>query len=1019
MGQNSHVNISIDEAKAVAVALEFYNINVEAKPLPGEVDYNFRLTTAEGLRYLLKISREATDVSELVFQESLMNHLATQDLPFSIPQLVPTIEGDFRTIWVDAEGVTRWVRLQTWVEGRMLSEVNPRTSDLFYNWGKAVGQLTESLNGFDHEEAHRIYKWDPSQTLYSRKYLEFIEDVRHRKIAAYFWDLFEDSTLPRLPSLRMGVNYNDAHEHNLLVDYNYKSPSISGIIDFGDALYTHKINELAIACAYACMYVPDPLLAAVDVIRGYHQYFPLLENEVEVLYSLIAARLLITVSNAAWNRHEEPNNEYLSIHEKPAWQLLEKWMEISSSLAHYRFRDACGWEPCTKLSQFNKWIDGRPKLFPLIDFENRRICELDLSVGSLSLGNNSNYLEIEKFKRHIIRIIEDQDASIGVGGYGETRPLYTSDSFQSIGNDGALWRTVHLGLDLWLDSGAAVYAPLSGVVHSCANNQGDCNYGPTIILEHAVSTSFTFYTLYGHLSVESLEGIEVGQVIEGGSLIAHVGTDRVNGNWPPHLHYQIILDDLGLHGDFPGVAFPNEKKTWLSICPDPRLLILELEENKNAIPFERISEIIEIRKEKLGPSLSVSYDAPLHIVRGYGPYLFDIDGRRYLDTVNNVAHVGHEHPRVVKAAQQQTAVLNTNTRYLHENIVKFAEALLDKLPPELCVVHFVNSGSEANELAIRMAKTYSGYKDMIAIEVGYHGNTGACIDVSSYKFEGKGGGGAPEHTHILPIPDVYRGMHKDVEQPGVAYSNYVNEIIKNIREKGRGVAGFIGESIISCGGQVMLPEGYLKHIYSRVRAAGGLCIADEVQVGFGRVGKHFWGFELQDVIPDIVTMGKPIGNGHGLAAVVITRAVADRFANGMEYFNTFGGNPVSCAIGLEVLRVIKDEGLQQNAAEVGMYLKGKLQELQSEFTVIGDVRGEGLFLGFELVRDRNSLEPADFEASYIANRMRERGILMSTDGPFHNVIKIKPPMVFSKSNVDFLIDNLRLVFKEDFLQRLQ
>ncbi|MCL4115894.1 UNVERIFIED_CONTAM: hypothetical protein GTU68_053517 [Idotea baltica] len=476
-----------------------------------------------------------------------------------------------------------------------------------------------------------------------------------------------------------------------------------------------------------------------------------------------------------------------------------------------------------------------------------------------------------------------------------------------------------------------------------------------------------------------------------------------------------MLDDLGLQGDFPGVAFPHERNTWLSLCPDPRLLIIQLEEYDDQNKSNGLSEILEIRKDNLGPSLSISYDRPLHIVRGYGQYLFDIDGRRYLDTANNVAHVGHEHPRVVKMAQQQMGILNTNTRYLHENITSFAKTLLDKFPPALCVVHFVNSGSEANELAIRMSKTYSGYKDMIAIEVGYHGNTGACIDVSSYKFKGKGGNGAPEHTHILPIPDTYRGIHKDADNPGEVYSNYVEGVIKNIQEKGRGVAGFIGESIISCGGQVVLPEGYLERIYKSVRAAGGLCIADEVQVGFGRVGSHFWGFELQGVIPDIVTMGKPIGNGHGLAAVVTTRTVADAFANGMEYFNTFGGNPVSCAIGLEVLRVIEEEDLQNNAAEVGSYLKEELEELQREFQIIGDVRGAGLFLGFELVRDRDSLEPADLEASYLANRMRGRGILMSTDGPYHNVIKIKPPMVFSKPNVDFLVENLRSVLREDFM----
>lgn len=415
--------------------------------------------------------------------------------------------------------------------------------------------------------------------------------------------------------------------------------------------------------------------------------------------------------------------------------------------------------------------------------------------------------------------------------------------------------------------------------------------------------------------------------------------------------------------------------------------------------------------------MSISYRKPLHVVRGYMQHLYDDTGRRYLDTVNNVPHVGHQHPRVVRAAQRQIAVLNTNTRYLHENIVRFAEELMATFPPELCVVHFVNSGSEANELALRMVQAYTGQKDMVAVEVGYHGNTGGCIGISSYKFDGKGGQGVPPHTHIVPIPDTYRGLYRTDPEAGRKYAAHVQQAIEKVQAPGRNIGGFICESILSCGGQIVLPEGYLQEAYRHVRAAGGLCIADEVQVGFGRVGEKFWGFELQGVVPDIVTMGKPIGNGHPLAAVVTTPAVAAAFANGMEYFNTFGGNPVSCAIGREVLNVIRDEDLQANALQVGKYLSAGLRDLQQRHPAIGDVRGPGLFLGFELVKNRETLEPATAEAGYLANRMRELGVLMSTDGPFENVLKIKPPMCFSEQDADFLVDSLDKVLGEDFLQR--
>ena len=346
--------------------------------------------------------------------------------------------------------------------------------------------------------------------------------------------------------------------------------------------------------------------------------------------------------------------------------------------------------------------------------------------------------------------------------------------------------------------------------------------------------------------------------------------------------------------------------------------------------------------------------------------------------------------------------------------------MLEHFPPELCVVYLTNSGSEANELALRMARNYSGRYDMIALKVGYHGNTGAVIDVSSYKFDGKGGRGAPPTTHIVPMPDTYRGAYRENDaEAGRKYAAHVKAAIEKLAAEGRQIAGFIGETILSCGGQIAPPSGYLREVYHYIHAAGGLCIADEVQTGFGRVGSHFWSFEMQGVIPDIVTMGKPIGNGHPLAAVVTTRTIADAFANGMEYFNTFGGNPVSCAAGRAVLAALREEGLQENALRTGNYLSRCLSDLQKRHPIIGEVRGSGFFQGIELTTDPESRKPATAQASYLANRMRAHGILMSTDGPFGNVMKIKPPMCFDRKNADFLVDTLEKTLKEDFLTRLK
>jgi len=471
-----------------------------------------------------------------------------------------------------------------------------------------------------------------------------------------------------------------------------------------------------------------------------------------------------------------------------------------------------------------------------------------------------------------------------------------------------------------------------------------------------------------------------------------------------------------MEGDFPGVCRASERAVWKSLCPDPNL-ILGVPAAELADPWLAPEAILDVRHEHIGKSLSVSYKKPLKIVRGFMKYLYDETGRAFLDGVNNVPHVGHSHPRVVEAVQRQMAVLNTNSRYLHDNLARFVERLTAKCPPPLSVCFIVNSGSEANDLALRMARQYTGRYDMIVVDGAYHGHLTSLIEISPYKFAGKGGAGRPQHTQVVPVPDLFQGAYRYGDNDAaVHYAGDADAAIAAIRSEGREPAGYIAESLLSCGGQIVLPDGYLSEVYRRVRAAGGVCIADEVQVGFGRVGTHFWGFETQGVVPDIVTMGKPIGNGFPLAAVVTTPQIAAAFANGMEYFNTYGGNPVACAAGLAVLDVIADEGLQRNALETGGYLQAGLERLKEKHAVLGDVRGKGLFIGFELVTDRKTQGRGTPQAAYIAERMREEGILVSTDGPHKNVIKIKPPICFAKPEADLFLATLEKILGEDPLR---
>ncbi|MEM7052863.1 MAG: aminotransferase class III-fold pyridoxal phosphate-dependent enzyme [Acidobacteriota bacterium] len=415
-------------------------------------------------------------------------------------------------------------------------------------------------------------------------------------------------------------------------------------------------------------------------------------------------------------------------------------------------------------------------------------------------------------------------------------------------------------------------------------------------------------------------------------------------------------------------------------------------------PFSK-SEILAARQRHVGPSLSVSYRQPLHFQRGRGPYLFDQDDRPFLDLVNNVCHVGHCHPRVVAAAQRQMAQLNTNTRYLYAGLTEYATRLTAKLPEPLSVCYLVNSGSEANELALRLAQCHTGRDRMVVLEGAYHGHTGRLIELSPYKFRGPGGRGEPTgDVTVVPAPDSYRGRYRAMT-PATGRL-YAAEVESALAAAATSPAAFLAESLLSCGGQVEPPPEYFAGAFAAVRAAGGLCIIDEVQVGFGRVGDAFWGFELQGVVPDVVVMGKPIGNGHPLAAVVTTPEIASSFDNGMEFFCTFGGNPVSCAVGLAVLDVVEEEGLQERARRLGQRFRSGLEELATRHPLIGDVRGRGLFLGVELVRDRSSLEPAATEAQAVVEAAKQQGILLSTDGPLHNVIKIKPPLALDEHDVD-------------------
>ncbi|WP_417806459.1 aspartate aminotransferase family protein [Thioclava sp.] len=416
------------------------------------------------------------------------------------------------------------------------------------------------------------------------------------------------------------------------------------------------------------------------------------------------------------------------------------------------------------------------------------------------------------------------------------------------------------------------------------------------------------------------------------------------------------------------------------------------------------NELIARRTRLLGPNVPTFYDQPVHITRGQGAYLWDAQGQRYLDAYNNVAHVGHCHPRVVGAIADQAATLNTHTRYLHEGILDYGEALVARLNHGLDQLLMTCTGSEANDVALRMAQAVTGKRGFIATDNTYHGNTTAVAHLSTRRPPI---GGWPDHIRRVPAPDSLAPLGGSLKAQPQAFAANVAQAIAELESSGHGLAGFMLCPIFANEGMPAVTPGFLDPTVEIIRQAGGLIIADEVQPGFGRIGSHFWGHDWLGFAPDIVTLGKPMGNGHPVAGVVARADVMAAFREAFGYFNTFGGNPVSCAAAMAVLRVIDDEELQQNAAEIGAYLLQGLRQI--EHPLIADTRGLGLFAAIELAREG---QPASHEAGQIVEAMRNRHILMGRVGRAQHILKIRPPLVFSRQDVDFLIDQLRASFAE-------
>ncbi|MBW1840201.1 MAG: aminotransferase class III-fold pyridoxal phosphate-dependent enzyme [Deltaproteobacteria bacterium] len=1005
---------------AVGFIKDIYGIRTGVAPLPGERDQNFLVEAESGERFIFKIANATEDRTMLEAQHQALAHLSRHNA--LCPRVIPAKTGGLINTVTSSSGTAHLVRMLSYLPGIPMGKVKRHSNVLLQGLGQCVGHFDRALADFDHPAACRDFHWDLAKALATvNKHKSLITDEQLRHLIDKCVADFERNVVPLFPRLRKSVIHNDANDFNVITgngeDVYDRHQQIMGIIDFGDMVFSYTVCDLAIAIAYAILDKPDPLDAAVQIVRGYHGEYPLTDDEITALFGFVCMRLCVSACIAAHQQRQRPDDEYLSISQKPIRNTLPKLARVFPGFAEAAFRHACKREPVPHAESVCNWLrQGANTMAPVmgVDLSAAPCVVFDLSVGSPLISGDPNANTEPLMTKQLFDRMKSAGAQIGIGRYDEARLFYASPLFRSGNGLTDENRTIHLGVDLYAEPGTPVFAPMDGTVHAFANNDTSGDYGPVIILQHQTDHDDTFYTLYGHLGVSALDNLKPGNSFEKGEQIGCIGSPDVNGGWTPHLHFQIITDLLDLGCDFPGVCHASQRHIWRSFSPDPNS-VLNIPDHRFPEPKTSKAENLLIRKKHIGRNLSIGYRDPLKIERGWMQYLFDETGRKYLDAFNNVPHVGHCHPHIIETARQQMAVLNTNTRYLHDFITRYAQRLCATMPDPLSVCFFVNSASEGNELALRLARAHTGQRDMIVLEGAYHGHTTTLIDISPYKHDGPGGTGAPPWVHTAPVADVYRGPYKkDDPRAAEKYARHVSEIIEKLQQKGIAPAGFIAETCPSVGGQIFFPDGYLAHTYKYVREAGGVCIADEVQTGYGRIGTHFYAFEAQDVVPDIVVLGKPIGNGHPISAVVTTPEIAASFDTGMEFFSTFGGNTVSCAVGLAVLDVVARENLQAHALNVGRHMLSGLHPFIDRYPIVGNVRGSGLFAGIELVRDRKTLEPAGSEASFVSDMMREHGILLGTDGPYHNVIKIRPPMPFSKSDADALVDTMDKILSDTF-----
>ena len=972
MNTDLHSDATDDESLAHATSFlsRVYGLEaVDAAALGSNEDLNVVALLADGSRVLLKVSHPGISRSALEAQNAALSWLGEHTAGlFEVPGVHASLAGHEVERWIDGG---RLARVLTFVEGAMPA-VSPRpAAGLATQLGKTAGQLASALATFDHPGLADGGGWDLRN---ARAVVEGAVPVSHGEELLATLATAEARMAPVATALRVQVIHGDLTADNVVLDEAIpgRAGAVSGVIDFGDVGRGWLAAEVAVLACSLLQHDGDPIAEALDAISAFDRDYPLDDADIVALWPLVVSRALVLVASAARVLAEDPANDYARVRAPLEKRMLERALSLTFDEAEILVRAALG-----RLAPVPLAV--APMISRLDDAN-----EADLSVASSvhSLGGWTDQRHIEKTLRQLGGFV-----GATVTRYGEHR--LTSDAIPQ-----TLPRSLALGIEAVVPAGTLVRAPADGFVvlgQNVASQSAEALSSVGVLLEGGATAWARGVEPLRKAGERVRSGEVIGSAVAGLPLVpqphgADVAQDAIVGmGWC-----------LAAGVEPAWMVAPRCESLWRAACPDPSALVGRTPVIEPASASAATALIA--RRDATFASVQEHYYAePPQIERGWRHHLIDTTGRAYIDMINNVAILGHGEPRLTHAVAEQMGRLNTNSRFHYEALVAFSEALAARAPDGLDSVLLVNSGSEAVDLAIRVARAATGRSDILALTEAYHGWTVGADAISTSIGDNPGAlSTRPEWVHLLDAPNTYRGKHR-----GAHAHLYLADALARLDDldaAGVSLAGMVSEPIFGNGGGIMLPDGYLRGLWEAVRARGGVCVSDEVQVSYGRLGEYFWGFEQQGVVPDVIAVAKAMGNGHPLGAVITTREIADAFAAEGSFFSSAGGSPVSCVVGSTVLRVLDRDGLQNNARVVGTLLADGLRALAAQYPVLGAVHGMGLYLGVEVTAGGpDAPDPA--AAAAICVDLLEEGVIVQPTGDHKNVLKIKPPLTIDAEAV--------------------